>query len=85
VRTDKLHKFTTYKLIHRLALELGYRHFDCAEFYGNEAVVGEGLAGFVAAGKRDDLFVVCISLSEWALGVVSDKLHPTCFPRTPER
>ena len=42
----------------RQALELGYRHFDCAEFYGNEAIVGQGLAGFVAAGKRDELFVV---------------------------
>lgn len=41
-----------------MALELGYRHFDCAEFYGNEAVVGEGLAAFVSSGKRDELFVV---------------------------
>jgi hypothetical protein len=28
-----------------------------AAFYGNEAVVGAGLADFVAAGRRDELFV----------------------------
>ena len=38
----------------RVALDIGYRHFDCAEFYGNEEVVGEGLAPFVASGKRDE-------------------------------
>ena len=42
----------------RVALDIGYRHFDCAEFYGNEEIVGEGLAPFVAAGKRDELYVV---------------------------
>ncbi|KAF6262790.1 NADP-dependent oxidoreductase domain-containing protein [Scenedesmus sp. NREL 46B-D3] len=41
----------------RKALELGYRHFDCAAFYGNEAIVGEGLAEFIAAGRRSELFV----------------------------
>ncbi|PNW77353.1 hypothetical protein CHLRE_10g432900v5 [Chlamydomonas reinhardtii] len=39
------------------ALALGYRHFDCAWFYGNEEVVGAGLADFLAAGKRDELFI----------------------------
>lgn len=39
------------------ALELGYRHIDCAWFYGNEAVVGEGLKEFVASGRRSELFV----------------------------
>jgi len=28
----------------REALELGYRFLDCAEFYGNEAAVGRGIA-----------------------------------------
>ncbi|KAG2487994.1 hypothetical protein HYH03_013433 [Edaphochlamys debaryana] len=40
------------------ALDLGYRHFDCAWFYGTEEAVGEGLADFVASGRRDELFVV---------------------------
>ena len=37
------------------ALELGYRHIDTAQMYGNEAGVGRALA---ASGlRRDDLFV----------------------------
>jgi 2,5-diketo-D-gluconate reductase B len=37
------------------ALQLGYRHLDTAERYGNEAEVGEGLR---ASGvKREDVFV----------------------------
>jgi alcohol dehydrogenase (NADP+) len=43
----------------RDALEAGFRHFDCAERYGNEREVGkalqEGLAGGGAA--REDIFV----------------------------
>lgn len=41
------------------AVDLGYRHFDCACDYGNEAQVGEGLAAAVRDGlcKRDDLWV----------------------------
>lgn len=30
------------------ALDAGFRHLDCAEMYGNEAAVGEGLARFTA-------------------------------------
>lgn len=41
----------------RRALELGYRHFDCALFYGNEKVIGEGIREFVAAGRRSELFL----------------------------
>ncbi|MGC1275646.1 MAG: aldo/keto reductase [Planctomycetaceae bacterium] len=39
------------------AARLGYRHFDCASDYGNEAEVGEGLRRVVADGicSRDDL------------------------------
>lgn len=39
----------------KTALSLGYRHFDCAESYGNEAVVGEGLSSF--SGPRSELFI----------------------------
>ncbi|NNC89360.1 MAG: aldo/keto reductase [Akkermansiaceae bacterium] len=41
------------------AVKAGYRHFDCACDYGNEADVGAGLAAALANGPatRDDLWV----------------------------
>ncbi|WP_017476221.1 aldo/keto reductase [Pseudomonas sp. PAMC 26793] len=41
------------------AVDAGFRHFDCAECYGNEAQVGAALHDAVAAGKvrRDELFI----------------------------
>jgi alcohol dehydrogenase (NADP+) len=41
------------------ALEAGFRHFDCAERYGNEREVGEALGAELDAGKvtREELFV----------------------------
>jgi alcohol dehydrogenase (NADP+) len=43
----------------RNALEAGFRHFDCAERYGNEGEVGEALKAGLAAGAiaREDIFV----------------------------
>ena len=41
------------------ALAVGYRYFDCAEFYGNEAMVGQALKE--AGVDRKDLYLVC----EW--------------------
>ena len=43
----------------RDALKAGFRHFDCAERYGNEREVGEAFqAGLPADGiSRDDIFV----------------------------
>jgi len=43
----------------RDALEAGFRHFDCAERYGNEREVGRALQAGLAAGgiARDELFV----------------------------
>jgi alcohol dehydrogenase (NADP+) len=43
----------------RDALEAGFRHFDCAERYGNEREVGEALQAGSAAGNiaREDIFV----------------------------
>ena len=36
----------------------GYRHFDCAEVYGNEAEIGEVLKKIMAAGiKREELWI----------------------------
>jgi diketogulonate reductase-like aldo/keto reductase len=43
----------------RTALEVGFRHFDCAERYRNEEAVGEGMQDvFKAAGvRREEVFV----------------------------
>lgn len=40
------------------ALEVGYKHIDCAYCYGNEDEVGEGLREAFSAGvKREDIFI----------------------------
>lgn len=41
------------------ALEAGFRHFDCAERYRNEEMVGVALQEVLAAGKirREDVFI----------------------------
>ena len=60
----------------KAALQLGYRHIDTAERYGNESEVGEGLAeGLRGAGlKRDDVFVTT--------KVYQDKLAAADFQRS---
>lgn len=40
------------------AAAVGYRHFDCAAVYGNEALIGESLQVIIAGGvPREDLWV----------------------------
>jgi diketogulonate reductase-like aldo/keto reductase len=40
------------------AAEVGYRHFDCAAVYGNEALIGQSLQTIMASGvPREELFV----------------------------
>jgi diketogulonate reductase-like aldo/keto reductase len=43
----------------RTALEVGFRHFDCAERYRNEEAVGEAMQDVFKAGaiRREDVFV----------------------------
>jgi diketogulonate reductase-like aldo/keto reductase len=44
----------------RTALEVGFRQFDCAERYRNEAAVGEAMKEAFEAGscKREDVFII---------------------------
>ena len=41
------------------AVEMGYRHIDCAHIYGNEKEIGETFTNIFQAGtvKREDLFI----------------------------
>ena len=65
------------------ALSLGYRHLDTARIYGNEAVVGEGLAAGLdasdggdgdAAVSRDD---VTVATKLWVDDLGADDVGPT--------
>lgn len=52
-------KGETYKAVTQ-ALNVGYRHLDCAWYYHNEAEVGEALRDFLAKNpsvKREDIFI----------------------------
>ncbi|KAI0471806.1 NADP-dependent oxidoreductase domain-containing protein [Xylariaceae sp. FL0804] len=52
-------KGETYKAV-KCALEVGYRHLDCAWFYLNEGEVGEGVRDFLKENsdvKREDIFI----------------------------
>lgn len=73
--------FGTFRLDHddalrmvTAALDIGYRHIDTAQLYGNEASVGEALAG--ASVSRDEVF---LTTKVWI-----DKFHDGPLQRSVE-
>jgi alcohol dehydrogenase (NADP+) len=59
----------------RDALDAGFRHFDCAERYGNEREVGQALHSGLAAGNiaRKDVFV---TTKLWNSNHRSERVEP---------
>jgi alcohol dehydrogenase (NADP+) len=56
--TWKSAKGEVYEVV-RKAIEIGYRHFDCAFFYGNEAEIGQAIADAIKNGEvtRQELWI----------------------------
>ena len=54
----KIPKETTAETVYH-AIKAGYRHFDAASDYGNEAEVGDGIQRAIADGlvSREDLWI----------------------------
>lgn len=61
----------------RTAIEVGYRHLDCACDYGNEAEVGQGIASAVKDGlcDREDLWVTS---KLWNTYHAPEHVHMAC-------
>jgi D-xylose reductase len=59
------------------AAQCGYRHFDCASDYGNEAEVGVGLQKVLSRGicQRDELWVTS---KLWNTNHAAEHVRPAC-------
>jgi alcohol dehydrogenase (NADP+) len=70
-----IHDATDTRNATRTALEVGFRHFDCAERYRNEEQVGEAIREAIQAGSvtREDLF---ITTKLWNNNHRPERVHP---------
>jgi diketogulonate reductase-like aldo/keto reductase len=61
----------------KTALEAGFRHFDCAERYRNEAAIGEAMQEVFKAGaiKREEVF---ITTKLWNTNHRPERVRPAC-------
>ena len=60
----------------KVAIDIGYRHLDCAAIYGNEAEIGEALKEKLGATcKREDIF---ITSKLWNTKHHPDDVRPSC-------
>ncbi|XP_044762183.1 aldo-keto reductase family 1 member B1-like [Coccinella septempunctata] len=61
----------------KYAIDIGYRHIDCAMLYGNEKEIGEAVREKIADGtvKREDLF---ITTKLWNMFHEYEQVVPTC-------
>jgi hypothetical protein len=59
------------------ALEVGFRHFDCAERYRNEAAVGEAMQAMFQSGavRREEVF---ITTKLWNTNHRPERVRPAC-------
>lgn len=59
------------------AIDVGYRHIDCAMLYGNEKEIGEAIREKINDGtvKREDLFIVT---KLWNTFHEKEQVVPTC-------
>lgn len=59
------------------AIDIGYRHFDCAMLYSNEAEIGSAIREKIASGdvRRDELFIVT---KLWNTFHDKEEVVPTC-------
>ncbi|GJQ72881.1 hypothetical protein Trydic_g1529 [Trypoxylus dichotomus] len=61
----------------KCAINIGYRHIDCALLYGNEKEIGEAVREKISDGtvKREDLFIVT---KLWNTFHEREQVVPTC-------